>query len=159
MYIWQLADWPHLTWDSARLAALLVQVAREQGRLFGRMQGLGFDLRRCQLWLGVPDAVEAGRRRRAREGDRGGGAGRIAVERALSGLAVRCHRGVTSFRTTATTTTAGRLPGKWTQEGGCASGDGPHRGSGPPPDFLGGGVRLPPLVRAAVGSRPPGGGR
>jgi Fic family protein len=46
MYIWQLADWPHLTRDSAHLTTLLVQVAREQGRLFSRMQGLGFDLRR-----------------------------------------------------------------------------------------------------------------
>jgi len=35
-----------LTWDSGRLAALLGQVSRDQGRLLGRMQELGFDLRR-----------------------------------------------------------------------------------------------------------------
>jgi len=32
--------------DSGRLAALLRQVSREQGRLMGRMQDLGFELRR-----------------------------------------------------------------------------------------------------------------
>src|SRR5258708_2400257 len=46
MYIWERPDWPDLTWDSAHLAALLGQASREQGRLLGRMQDLGFDLRR-----------------------------------------------------------------------------------------------------------------
>jgi Fic family protein len=46
MYIWEQVRWPALTWDSARLATLLGQVSREQGRLLGRMQDLGFELRR-----------------------------------------------------------------------------------------------------------------
>lgn len=46
MYIWQQKNWPDFTWDSVRLAALLGQVSREHGRLLGRMQDLGFDLRR-----------------------------------------------------------------------------------------------------------------
>ena len=46
MYIWEQPDWPDLTWDSGHLAALLGQASREQGRLLGRMQDLGFDLRR-----------------------------------------------------------------------------------------------------------------
>jgi Fic family protein len=46
MYVWEQENWPDLTWDSARLATLLGQVSREQGRLLGRMQGLGFELRR-----------------------------------------------------------------------------------------------------------------
>jgi Fic family protein len=46
MYIWEQEHWPALTWDSARLATLLGQVSREQGRLLGRMQDLGFELRR-----------------------------------------------------------------------------------------------------------------
>ena len=46
MYIWEQENWADLTWDSARLATLLAQVSREQGRLLGRMQALGFELRR-----------------------------------------------------------------------------------------------------------------
>jgi Fic family protein len=46
VYIWAHKSWPELTWEDGRLAALLAQVSREQGRLLGRMQDLGFDLRR-----------------------------------------------------------------------------------------------------------------
>jgi Fic family protein len=46
MYLWEQAKWPELTWDAGHLAALLAVVSREQGRLLGRMQDLGFDLRR-----------------------------------------------------------------------------------------------------------------
>jgi Fic family protein len=44
-YIWQNKQWPTLRWDDHALARRLTQVAREQGRLLGRMEGLGFDLR------------------------------------------------------------------------------------------------------------------
>lgn len=40
-YIWQLPDWPHLTYDAAALAAPLAQVHRAQGQLMGRMAELG----------------------------------------------------------------------------------------------------------------------
>lgn len=46
VYIWKLDKWPALTWDSGRVARLLGEASREQGRLLGRMQDLGFDLRR-----------------------------------------------------------------------------------------------------------------
>ena len=46
MHLWEQAGWPALTCDSARLAALLAEVSREQGRLVGRMEDIGFDLRR-----------------------------------------------------------------------------------------------------------------
>jgi Fic family protein len=46
MYLWGQEKWPDLTWDTGRLAALLAEVSREHGRLLGRMQDLGFDLRR-----------------------------------------------------------------------------------------------------------------
>src|SRR5260221_1258134 len=60
MYIWELPDWPDLTWDSAHLAALLGQASREQGRLLGRMQDLGFDLRReAQLNTLTEDVVRS----------------------------------------------------------------------------------------------------
>ena len=45
MYIWEKQNWPTLTWDNDALASLLAQVSREQGRLFGKMEGLGFELR------------------------------------------------------------------------------------------------------------------
>ena len=44
-YIHELADWPKLTWDGAKLSALLADVRHRQGRLLGRMEGLGFRLR------------------------------------------------------------------------------------------------------------------
>nr|WP_295782376.1 Fic family protein [Rhodoferax sp.] len=40
-YIWQLPEWPHLTYDAATLAAPLAQVHRAQGQLMGRMAELG----------------------------------------------------------------------------------------------------------------------
>lgn len=44
-YIHELADWPKLTWDGAKLSALLADVRHRQGRLLGRMEGVGFRLR------------------------------------------------------------------------------------------------------------------
>lgn len=45
MYLWELPDWPNLTWDVRKLTPLVADVSREQGRLLGRMESLGFDLR------------------------------------------------------------------------------------------------------------------
>jgi Fic family protein len=45
MYIHQLEDWPQFHWDTGRLAALLALVRHRQGRLIGRMESLGFNLR------------------------------------------------------------------------------------------------------------------
>ena len=44
-YIWENKRWPELYWDDRGLAQLLSRVSREQGRLLGKMEGLGFDLR------------------------------------------------------------------------------------------------------------------
>lgn len=44
-YIHELPDWPELAWDAAKLAPLLAEVRHRQGRLIGRMEGLGFSLR------------------------------------------------------------------------------------------------------------------
>ena len=44
-YIWQLPDWPHLTFDTAALSAPLAQVHRAQGQLMGRMAELGMGQR------------------------------------------------------------------------------------------------------------------
>jgi len=44
-YIWENARWPAMHWDDRVLGRRLAQVSREQGRLLGKMEGLGFDLR------------------------------------------------------------------------------------------------------------------
>ena len=44
-YIWQLPDWPKFQWDDARLAQSLAEARHKQGRLLGRMESLGFQLR------------------------------------------------------------------------------------------------------------------
>jgi Fic family protein len=44
-YIHQLPEWPHFTWDDAKLMPTLLEVRHRQGRLLGRMEGLGFRFR------------------------------------------------------------------------------------------------------------------
>ena len=44
-YIHERAGWPGFRWDHARVSARLVDVRHRQGRLIGRMEGLGFQLR------------------------------------------------------------------------------------------------------------------
>ena len=44
-YIHQLTDWPKFRWNSEKLANQLAAVRHHQGRLIGRMEGLGFRLR------------------------------------------------------------------------------------------------------------------
>jgi len=45
MYLWEKPEWPAFTWDEKALPKLLAQASREQGRLLGKMEALGFDLR------------------------------------------------------------------------------------------------------------------
>jgi Fic family protein len=44
-YIYQRTGWPGFRWDHERISARLVDVRHRQGRLIGRMEGLGFSLR------------------------------------------------------------------------------------------------------------------
>ena len=44
-YIHEKPGWPKLRWDDAKLLPLLADVRHRQGRLLGRMEGLGFQLR------------------------------------------------------------------------------------------------------------------
>lgn len=44
-YIYELCDWPEFKWDSSSLAAALSRVHHLQGRLIGRMESLGFQVR------------------------------------------------------------------------------------------------------------------
>ncbi len=45
LYIHENKDWPKLRWNEAKLSPLLAEVRHRQGRLLGRMEGLGFRLR------------------------------------------------------------------------------------------------------------------
>jgi Fic family protein len=45
-YIYLLPDWPAFRWDRQALAAPLAEIRHRQGRLIGRMEGLGFSLQR-----------------------------------------------------------------------------------------------------------------
>ncbi|PKP67191.1 MAG: DUF4172 domain-containing protein [Alphaproteobacteria bacterium HGW-Alphaproteobacteria-5] len=44
-WIHERDDWPHLRWDQTTLAPKLANVRHKQGRLLGRMEALGFDLK------------------------------------------------------------------------------------------------------------------
>lgn len=46
MYIHELSDWPHFTWNQERLAEPLANIRHRQGRLLGHMEALGFNLDR-----------------------------------------------------------------------------------------------------------------
>ena len=45
IYIHERTGWPGFRWDHERIAARLLDVRHRQGRLIGRMEGLGFQLR------------------------------------------------------------------------------------------------------------------
>ncbi|WP_210466869.1 Fic family protein [Rufibacter roseolus] len=44
-YIYQQRQWPEFYWEESRIAPLLASVRFKQGRLLGKMEGLGFQLR------------------------------------------------------------------------------------------------------------------
>jgi Fic family protein len=45
MYLHELPNWPSFSWDQKQLSELLADVRHRQGRLIGRMEALGFNLR------------------------------------------------------------------------------------------------------------------
>ena len=44
-YIHELQNWPRFTWNQGEVSRSLAAVRHQQGRLIGRMESLGFDLR------------------------------------------------------------------------------------------------------------------
>jgi len=46
VWIHECQNWPIFIWDAAALASKLADIRHHQGRLLGRMEGLGFELRR-----------------------------------------------------------------------------------------------------------------
>lgn len=58
-YIHERNDWPQFTWNRAELADALRAIHHKQGRLFGRMEGLGFEVQqRAQLRTLTEDIVK-----------------------------------------------------------------------------------------------------
>ncbi len=46
MCIHEHHNWPNFTWDAGKLASKLADIRHRQGRLLGKMEGLGFELKR-----------------------------------------------------------------------------------------------------------------
>ncbi|MDX8385854.1 MAG: Fic family protein [Gallionella sp.] len=60
MYLWGKQNWPTCTWDEQNLTRLLAHVSREQGRLLGKMEGIGFGLRNeANLRILTEDVVKS----------------------------------------------------------------------------------------------------
>ena len=45
MFIYQNVDWPNITWNNDLLLSTLSKVRNLQGRLMGKMETIGFNLR------------------------------------------------------------------------------------------------------------------
>lgn len=60
MWIHEHKDWPTFTWDAEALASKLADLRHRQGRLLGRMEGLGFELKRdANLSALIDDVVKS----------------------------------------------------------------------------------------------------
>jgi Fic family protein len=60
MWIHEHDNWPDFTWDAKVLASKLADARHQQGRLLGRMEGLGFDLcREASLETLTSDVVKS----------------------------------------------------------------------------------------------------
>lgn len=57
MWIHEHKDWPTFTWDAEALASKLADLRHRQGRLLGRMEGLGFELKRDANLSALTDDV------------------------------------------------------------------------------------------------------
>lgn len=60
MWIYEHQNWPNFTWDVESLASKLADIRHRQGRLLGRMEGIGFKLKReASLITLVNDVVKS----------------------------------------------------------------------------------------------------
>jgi len=50
VYIYEQAEWPHVTWRKEALLEPLAEVAFLQGQILGQMKSLGFDLQQESIW-------------------------------------------------------------------------------------------------------------
>jgi len=59
-YIYQNPDWPNFYWNTEKLLVQLTEVRNQQGRLLGKMSGLGFDLKeQADLEILTQDVVKS----------------------------------------------------------------------------------------------------
>lgn len=59
-FVHERSNWPELVWDAGALAPALAEVRHKQGRLLGRMEALGFDLRKeASLAILTSDVVKS----------------------------------------------------------------------------------------------------
>lgn len=60
MWIHEHPDWPNFTWDNAFIASRLADIRYRQGRLLGKMEGMGFALKReASLMTITSDVVKS----------------------------------------------------------------------------------------------------
>jgi Fic family protein len=60
LYIHERPQWPQFTWEEGGITALLAGVSRRQGRLLGKMEALGFELRsEASLQVLTSDVVKS----------------------------------------------------------------------------------------------------
>ena len=52
MWIYECHDWPKFTWDTEKISLKLAAIRYRQGFLLGKMEGLGFELKR-ETSLGI----------------------------------------------------------------------------------------------------------
>jgi len=57
VYVHEKSDWPNFRWDNKSLAQQLAAVRHQQGRLIGRMEGLGFELKREAVLCTITEDV------------------------------------------------------------------------------------------------------
>ena len=58
--LWEHKEWPHLTWDEASFYKLIALISHEQGRVQGKLETLGFDLRNeAQLITITEDVIKS----------------------------------------------------------------------------------------------------
>ena len=106
MYIWEQPDWPRFTWNDTALIEPLAAARLQQGRLLGRMQGLGFDLQlEAQLQALTEDVLKSSEIEGDildRAGIRSSLARRLGVPDAATALADRRTDGIVEMMLDAT---------------------------------------------------------
>lgn len=57
MYIYELKDWPHFTWQETKISDLLSEVSFLQGKIIGKMVALGFDFQQEAILQNMTDEI------------------------------------------------------------------------------------------------------
>jgi Fic family protein len=71
LFIHQLSNWPNFIWDRNELAEKLAGVRHQQGRLIGRLEGLGFPMQQEAVLKTLTEDVLKTRNGRGRAEEQG----------------------------------------------------------------------------------------